>query len=122
MTDLKSVIITIFILHVVQVLLTVVLKFMFFSEVKPQDEQGDVIFQSAWGWTGKEDEYSDVDSKMVIKGDTIIMHYSFKLYVEPENGKRKTKKQIYLDASYTKQNGKWITTDPTEIKDFWYMH
>lgn len=93
-----------------------------FKDVKPQDEQGGAIFRSAWGWTGNGNEYTDVHSKMEITGDTIMMHYTFELYKEGEGRKRKTKKRVYRDARYTKQDGEWTTHDSTEINEFWYAH
>ena len=84
-----------------------------FKSLKPQGEMRD-ISESIWTATDGLENYRDVTSNMVIKHDTVIMHYTAVDYTEIRN-KKKVNKTEKFTVRYVDNNSSWIALDSTRF-------
>lgn len=83
-----------------------------FKTLKPQDDIG-YISESLW-YGGFEDIFSDLTSTMVIKNDTVYMHYTNELYTEQDE-KRTVEKTDTFTIRYADIRDKWVPLDSTKV-------
>lgn len=70
------------------------------------------------GWCSGIDIACHLTSKMEIKNDTVIMHYTMEQLKERRNGKKKVIKIEKFDIKYIEREHEWIALDSTRIREF----
>jgi len=90
-----------------------------FKNIKPQHWQ-ESIPESIWMWAGPDmqDHYISITSKMEMKNDTVIMHYTNQLYEQLEDSETKTTKSLEkFDITWIQKNDNWVVTDSLKLKE-----
>ncbi len=90
-----------------------------FKNIKPQQWQESIPESiSMWAGPDMEDHYISITSKMEMINDTVIMHYTNKLYEQFEGSETKTTKSIEkFDITWIQKNDDWVVTDSLKLKE-----